>query len=45
MVLFEDEVSGVQVLTHEMPETAPWKSESAIVARKRVTTVERRAGR
>ena len=45
MASFEDEVSGAQVLTHETPETAPWKSESAIVALKRVTTVERRAGR
>lgn len=45
MVLFADEVSDGQVLTHETSETAPWKSEPVIVAMKRVMIVERRAGR
>ena len=45
MVLFVDEVLGGQVFTHKTSETAPWKSESVIVAMKRKMTVERRAGR
>jgi len=45
MVLFVDEVLNDQVLAHKTSETAPWKSESVILAMKRVMIVERRAGR
>lgn len=45
MALFADEVLDGQVLTHKTSETAPWKSESVILAMKRVMIVERRAGR
>jgi hypothetical protein len=45
MASLKDEVSDDQVLTHETSETTLWKSEPAILAMKRVMTVERRAGR
>lgn len=45
MAFLMDEVLGGQVLAHKTPETTPWKSESVIVAVKRVMIVERRTDR